>query len=93
MLTSGKLKGTEFQVSGIILIRVKLIASALSKEFFDIQATIECGFNLKRVRDMIRNVVITEYYAIISFTKPCLSSCKTTGKYFDIRKTTNIGIG
>ena len=24
------------------------------KEFLDIQATIECGFTLKRVRDMIR---------------------------------------
>ena len=27
---------------------------ALSKEFRDIQATIECGFTLKRVRDMTR---------------------------------------
>ena len=26
---------------------------ARSKEFLDIQATIECGFTLKRVRDMI----------------------------------------
>ena len=26
----------------------------LSKEFVDIQANIECGFSLKRVRDMIR---------------------------------------
>ena len=25
-----------------------------SKEFLDIQATIECGFTLKRVHDMIR---------------------------------------
>ena len=29
-------------------------ASASSKEFLDIQATIECGFTLKRVRDMTR---------------------------------------
>ena len=29
-------------------------APASSKGFFDIQATIECGFTLKRVRDMIR---------------------------------------
>ena len=29
------------------------IASVLSKEFLDIQATIECGFTLKRVRDML----------------------------------------
>ena len=28
--------------------------SVLSKEFLDIQATIECGFTLKRVRDMTR---------------------------------------
>ena len=27
---------------------------ALSKGFLDVQATIECGFALKRVRDMIR---------------------------------------
>ena len=30
------------------------IAPVLSKEFLDIQATIECGFTLKRVRDIIR---------------------------------------
>ena len=29
-------------------------APASSKEFLDIQATIECGFTLKRVRDMTR---------------------------------------
>ena len=29
-------------------------APASSKEFLDIQATIECGFTLKRLRDMIR---------------------------------------
>ena len=29
-------------------------APVASKEFRDIQATIECGFTLKRVRDMIR---------------------------------------
>ena len=29
-------------------------APASSKEFLDIYATIECGFALKRVRDMIR---------------------------------------
>ena len=29
-------------------------ATASSKEFLDIQATIECGFTLKRVRDMTR---------------------------------------
>ena len=27
---------------------------ASSKEFLDIQATVECGFTLKRVRDMTR---------------------------------------
>ena len=29
-------------------------AAASSNEFFEIQATIECGFTLKRVRDMAR---------------------------------------
>ena len=29
-------------------------APALSKEFLDIQVTIECGFTLKRVHDMTR---------------------------------------
>ena len=29
-------------------------APASSKEFLDIQATMECGFTLKRVSDMIR---------------------------------------
>ena len=30
------------------------IAPVSSKEFLDIQATIECGFTMKRVRHMIR---------------------------------------
>ena len=30
------------------------IVLVLSKEFLDIQATLECGFTLERVRDMIR---------------------------------------
>ena len=29
-------------------------APASSKEFLDIQATVECGFTLKRVHDIIR---------------------------------------
>ena len=28
--------------------------TALNKEFLDIQATIECEFTLKRIRDMIK---------------------------------------
>ena len=40
---------------------------ASSKEFLDIQATIECGFTLKRVRDMTRTYsqLIFEHYANI----------------------------
>ena len=30
---------------------------ASSEEFLDIQATIECGFNLKRVCDMIKHTI------------------------------------
>ena len=38
-------------------------ASASSKEFFDIQATIECGFTLKHVRDMTRTY--SQWYLMI----------------------------
>ena len=38
------------------------LAKCLSKEFLDIQATIECGFTLKRVRDMIRTYSQGKYY-------------------------------
>ena len=31
---------------------------ASSEEFLDIQATIECGFTLERVRDMTKHLVI-----------------------------------
>ena len=37
-------------------------APASSKEFLDIQASIECGFSLKRVRDMI---TYNQYYISI----------------------------
>ena len=36
-------------------------APASSKEFLDIQATIECGFTLKRVRDMTRTYSHLQY--------------------------------
>ena len=36
-------------------------APASSKEFLDIQATIECGFTLKRVRDMTKTYSIKVY--------------------------------
>ena len=48
-------------------------APASSKEFLDIQATIECGFTLKRVRDMTRtysllftNLLIFSYIYILN---------------------------
>ena len=37
-------------------------APASSKEFLDIQATIECGFTLKRVRDMTRTYSQRDYH-------------------------------
>ena len=36
------------------LAKISDIAPALSMKFLDIQTTIECGFTLKRARDMIR---------------------------------------
>ena len=38
-------------------------APVLSKEFLDIQTIMECGFTLKRVRDMIRT-----YSVLFSYT-------------------------
>ena len=49
---------------------------ASSKEFVDIQATIECGFTLKRVRDMTRT-----YNKII-----CLTVTIDITKYSEILK-------
>ena len=46
-------------------------APASSKEFLDIQATIECGFTLKRVRDMI-----------ITYSKPI---CNVNNFYFIVQ--------
>ena len=34
------------------------IVPVLSKEFLDIQTTMECGFTLKRVRDMTREYTL-----------------------------------
>ena len=40
-------------------------APVLSKEFLDIQATIECGFILKHVRDTIRTYNLCLYFLLI----------------------------
>ena len=40
--------------SPVAVTKTSDFATASSKEFLDIQATVECGFTLKRVRDMIR---------------------------------------
>ena len=40
--------------SPVAVTEISDFAPVLSKEFLDIQATIECEFTLKRVRDMIR---------------------------------------
>ena len=40
--------------SWLVEVTASDFAPASSKEFLDNQATIECGFTLKRVRDMIR---------------------------------------
>ena len=38
------------------------IAAVSSKEVLDIQATIECGFTLKHVRDMIKTYIQPKKY-------------------------------
>ena len=49
--------------SPVTVIAPSYFAPASSKEFLDIQATVECGFTLKRVRDMTRT-----YTHFICFT-------------------------
>ena len=41
-------------LSPLAVIEVSDIAPVSSKEFLEIQTTIQCEFTLKRVRDMIR---------------------------------------
>ena len=42
------------KISKTLGLKTATFAPASSKAFLDIQATIECGFSLKRVRDMTR---------------------------------------
>ena len=51
------------------------IAPVSSKEFLDTQATIECGFTLKQVRDMIRT-----YSQVLSFSQKSYSFIKESVK-------------
>ena len=46
--------GIQFESNPVAVTSPSDFAPASSKEFLDIQATIECGFTLKRVRDMIK---------------------------------------
>ena len=46
---------------------------ASSKEFLDIQATIECGFTLKRVRDMTRTY--SDYCVKVQLKWSFLENC------------------
>ena len=51
------------------------MAPASSKEFLDIQATIECGFTLKRVRDM------TKTYSQIHRTDKYQNTARSFGQF------------
>ena len=51
-----ELSGSGFE-SSCSHLKTSDFAPASSKEVLDIQATIECGFTLKRVRDMIRTYI------------------------------------
>ena len=57
-------------------------APASSKEFLDIQATIECGFTLTRVRDMTRtySLINNFKYQILALQNQKLTDRKY--KYF-----------
>ena len=59
-------------------------APASSKEFLDIQATIECGFTLKRVRDMIRTYSDTLLLADVfeNFRNKCVEIYEVDPAHF-----------
>ena len=46
----------------LVLKRTLNHLAKLSKEFLDIQATVECGFTLKRVRDMTRTYSLFDMF-------------------------------
>ena len=50
-------------------------APASSKEFLDIQATIECGFTLKRVRDMIKTYILENIALFVKWNKQKERAC------------------
>ena len=54
LLEAGAKSEGEVTATGFEPTTTSDFAPASSKEFLDIQATIECGFTLKRVRDMIK---------------------------------------
>ena len=54
LLEAGAKSEGEVTATGFELDSPSDFAPASSKEFLDIQATTECGFTLKRVRDMIK---------------------------------------
>ena len=47
-------------LSSVSVTKTSEFAPASTKEFLNIQATIDSGFTLKRVRDMIRTYSITD---------------------------------
>ena len=67
-------------------------APASSKEFLDIQATIECGFTLKRVRDMIKTYSQSKfssknakrYYKMSQYYPPYRSSSNNVKVELDL---------
>ena len=58
------------------------IAAVSSKEFLDIQGTIECGFTLKLARDMIRT-----YNQVKTFFNPANTQCSFKESFKKKRKT------
>ena len=55
--------------SPVVVTYTSDFAPALSKEFLDIQATIECGFTLKLVRDMM--ITYSQYIQCFYLVEIC----------------------
>ena len=62
--------------SPVVVTETSDIAPVSSKRFIGIQATIECGFTLKRVRDMMRT-----YSSQMHRTDKCSQHHSNSGNY------------
>ena len=73
--------------SPVVVTSPLYFAPASSKEFLEIQATIECGFTLKRVRDMTRTYSQTKPFLIYNLNITTALNRKLSGYISSLNPT------